>query len=248
MRTNPVFREGIQIYFSEGYGFPAYFYLLIILAPVELMALFLPSLDVQIWTGSANLFKVSSITALILMVYFGLKIANQEFAPWRFYPIKRWLREERIPLPQVALAQTCVLALHVLFFAFLCAPLLIWAGAIARTHWITILSTLLLLVFYALTYGVWGLGTATLWENRVESRQVFVRCFFFAVVFLSALLYLPINPVAFVLAYLGNKELTPLVVWGWKWSATSIHFLFHLGLLASGLLFYRWALRKGVAL
>ena len=45
-------------FFLEGHGFAVYFYLLIILAPVVFLSLYLPSLDTQMWSGSANLFKV----------------------------------------------------------------------------------------------------------------------------------------------------------------------------------------------
>ena len=56
MKDNPVLRESLDIFFSEGHGFAVYFYLLIILAPVEFFSLYLPSLDTQMWSGSANLF------------------------------------------------------------------------------------------------------------------------------------------------------------------------------------------------
>src|SRR3989338_3083732 len=84
MRTNPLFQEGIQVYLVEGHGFAAYFYLLLFLASLEFLTLFLPSLDPQAWMGPANLFKVSSVAALMLVIYFTLRIANQEFVPWRF--------------------------------------------------------------------------------------------------------------------------------------------------------------------
>ncbi len=244
MRMNPVLREGIQIYLIEGHGFVAYFYFLIILAPLEFLTLFLPSLDPYVWMGPANLFKVMSVAALMLIVYFSLRVADQEFVPWRFLPIKRRLRQEGLRISEVALGQIALLCLHVLIFVLISSPLLIWAGALARANAVSILSTFLLLLFYALTYGVWGLAAVTLWEHRVESRQVFVRCLFVSLVFLSALLYIPLNPVAFLLYYLGGKEMAPLVLWGWKCSATAVHFLFHLFVLGSGLLFYRWALRR----
>ena len=37
MSENPVWRESMEIYFAEGHGFAVYFYLLIILAPVEFL-------------------------------------------------------------------------------------------------------------------------------------------------------------------------------------------------------------------
>ena len=94
MRENPVWRESLEVYFGEGHGFAVYFYILIILAPVEFLSLYVPSLDTQQWSGSASLFKVSAVTALLLIVYFALRVANQEFVPWRFKPLKHWLREQ----------------------------------------------------------------------------------------------------------------------------------------------------------
>ena len=246
MRMNPVFQEGIQIYFLEGQGFVVYFYLLIILAPLEFLTLFLPSLDPQIWMGAANLFKVSCVAALILIVYFGSRVANQEFVPWKFRPLKRWLHQEGVTIRELALGQIALLSLCLLLLIFICSPLLVWAGAISRASAATIFSTFLLLLFYSLTYSLWGLVAVALWERRFENRQFFIRCFFISLVFLSALLYLPLNPVAFLLAYLGRKEMAPLILWSWKWPAPAVHFLFHFFLLGSALLIYRWALRREV--
>jgi hypothetical protein len=50
--------------------------------------------------------------------------------------------------------------------------------------------------------------------------------------------------VAFLLATLSRQELAPLVVAGTKWSATTVHFGFHLLLGAGGLAAHRWALRR----
>jgi hypothetical protein len=102
----------------------------------------------------------------------------------------------------------------------------------------------LLLLFYALSYGVWGLVTLALWERRAESRQVFIRCFFFFLVILSALFYLPVNPVAFLLAYLGRQELPPLSLGAQTAPATVVHFTFHLLIGSIGLAAHRWALKK----
>jgi len=238
MKRNPVFREGIQIYIIEGHGFVVYLSVLLILAPIEFLTLFLPSLDPQIWMGPANLFKVSSVAALILIVYFGLRVANQEFVPWRFLSLKRWLHQERLTASEVAQGQISLLCLQALIFVLLSSPLLIWAGAIARTAASSILFTLLLLFFYPLTYGLWGLVAVALWEHRMENRQVFIRCLFVSLVLLSALLYLPLNPVAFLLYYLERREMVPLVLGGWRWPAPATHFLFHFFLLGSGLLVY----------
>ena len=42
MTRNPIWRESVAIYFAEGHGFQVYFYLLIILAPVEFFSLYIP--------------------------------------------------------------------------------------------------------------------------------------------------------------------------------------------------------------
>jgi hypothetical protein len=246
MRDNPVFQEAFEIFYNEGHGLPVYLYILVILAPVEFLSLAIPALDVQMWTGSANLFKVCSITALLLVVYFAMRVANQEFAPWRYQPMKRWLREQNMPAAAVGRAQVGFLSLHVLVSILLCAPFLVWAGAIARTQWTTVLFTLFLLGFYCLSYGVWGLVTLVLWERKAENRQVLVRCFFFSVAIVSALVYLPLNPVAYLLSYLGREELAPLTIGGQKWSAAMIHFGFHGLLLVFGMVVYHWALKRGV--
>ena len=244
MKLGPVFREGIEIYLAEGHGFAAYFYLLILLAPAVFLSLFLPSLDAQVWVGPAQLFKLSSVAAMILIVYFSLRVANQEFAPWRFRPLKRWLLDEKLSRSEMVGAQLAVFLLHVAVFVLLSSPLLVWAGAIARAPAGSVLSVFLLLLFYALAYGVWGLAALALWERRFETRQVFVRSLFIGSVFLSAALYLPLNPVAFLLSYLGERAMAPLSLWGWQWPASAVHFLFHIFLLGSGLLTYRWALRR----
>jgi hypothetical protein len=244
VKNNPVWRESVETFFTEGHGFPVYLYLLIILAPVEFLSLYLPSLDAQMWSGSASLFRVSSVTALVLTVYFAMRVANQEFAPWRFLPVRRWIREHGLSIAAIGQAQQAFLFFHVALSIALCAPLLIWAGAIARTPLPRVGATLFLLLFYALSYGIWGLVSLVLWERRGETRQVFIRCFFFAVVFVSALVYLPLNPVAFLLAYLGRQDLPPLNFAGWHLPASGVHFGFHLILGAAGLAMHRWALKR----
>ncbi len=244
MRRNPVWRESIEVYFAEGHGLQVYFYQLIILAPVEFLSLYIPSLDAQMWSGSASLFKVSSITALLLIVYFSLRVANQEFAPWRFKRLKYWLTEQGQTATAISRAQLTFLLTHIGLSLLLCAPLLVWAGAIARATLASMTVTFLLLTFYGLSYGVWGLASLALWERKVENRQVFIRSFFTCLVILSALFYLPLNPVAFLLAYLQRHELTPLVLFGRQWSPGFIHFSFHLALGGAGYALYRWALRR----
>jgi len=178
------------------------------------------------------------------LVYFALRVANQEFAPWRFKPLRHWLREQGEPAASVSRAQIYFLMTHIGLSLLLCVPFLIWAGAIARTPPVSIALALLLLPFYALTYGVWGLASLALWERRIESRQVFIRSFFVGLVILSALFYLPLNPVAFVLALLSRQELPPLSVFGWQWSGTAVHLTFHILLGALGYLAHRWALSR----
>jgi hypothetical protein len=50
--------------------------------------------------------------------------------------------------------------------------------------------------------------------------------------------------VAYLLAYLGRQELTPLSMAGWKVSASIVHVTFHLLIGMTGLAAYRWALKK----
>ena len=244
MTGNRLLRESLEIYFSQGHGFVVYFYLLIILAPIEFLSLYLPSLDTQMWSGSASLFKVCALTALLLTMYFALRVANQEFVSWRFQPLKRWTRDHGQPIRTLAQGQLAFLSLHSAFSLLLCAPFLIWAAAIARTALWSVAVTLLLLLFYMLAYGVWGLFSLVLWERRAETRQVFIRCFLIALFIATALIYLPLNPAAFLLAYLSGEEMAPLALAGVHWPATVVHFAAHLLLGGAGLAAHRWALRR----
>lgn len=244
MRDNPVWRESVEIFFTEGHGFAVYFYLLIIIAPMEFLALYIPSLDAQRWSGSASLFRVTAVTVLLLIVYFALRVGNQEFAAWRFKSLRHWVRERGQSAVTISRAQTCFLVTHVALSLVLCAPFLVWAGAIARTPPANIAAIFLLLPFYAVTYGIWGLASLALWERRLENRQVFIRSLFTCLVILSALFYLPLNPVAFVLAFLSRQELPPLALFGMQWSGTLTHLMFHIVLGCSGYLLYRWALTR----
>ena len=124
----------------------------------------------------------------------------------------------------------------------LSAPLLVWAGAIARVPAAAIFSVFALIFFYALAVGVWGLAALALWERKLETRQVFVRAFFIATVFVSAAVYLPLNSIAFLLSFLEEKELARLILLGIHWPASAVHFAFHALLLGSGLWIYRRAL------
>ena len=246
MRLNPVFREGVEIYLAEGHGFAAYFYVLILLAPVVFLTLFLPSLDAQVWIGPAHLFRVSFVAALVLIVYFSLRVASQEFAPWRFRTVKSWLQEEGVSRAALARGHLALFSLQVILFVLLCSPLLLWAAAIARASAAAILAAFFFLLFYAFAYGIWGLAALALWERRFETRQVFVRVFGIMMIFLTSVFYLPLNPAAFLLSYLGEKEMAPLTLWGWQWPAGATHFAFHFLLLGAGLAVHRWALRREV--
>jgi hypothetical protein len=241
---NLLLRESLEIYFSQGHGFVVYFYLLIILAPVEFLSLYLPSLDAQMWSGSASLFKVCALTALLLTLYFAVRVANQEFVSWKFLPLQRWTGDNGQSIQAVARGQLAFLSLHSGFSLLLCVPFLIWAAAIARTALSVVAVTLCLLFFYMLVYSVWGLFALALWERRAETRQVFVRCFLFALFVASALVYLPLNPAAFLLAYLSGEQLAPLGLLGTRWPATGVHFTAHLLLGGAGVAAHRWALRR----
>jgi hypothetical protein len=181
---------------------------------------------------------------LLLIVYFALRVGNQEFAARRFKSLKHWVRERGQSAVTISRAQTCFLVTHVALSLVLCGPFLVWAGAIARTPPANIAAMFLLLPFYAVTYGVWGLASLALWERRLENRQVFIRSLFTSLVILSALFYLPLNPVAFVLAFLSRQELPPLALLGMQWSGTVTHLIFHIVLGTSGYLLYRWALKR----
>lgn len=246
MRPGPLFDEGVEIHIAEGHGFAAYFYLLILFVPVVFLALFLPALDAQVWIAPAAFFNVSSIAAMILIAYFTLRVANQEFAPWRFVSLRRRLVEENLGIGEVALGHVSLLCLQIAVFILLSAPLLVWAGAIARVPAVKMMAVFLLLFFYALAYGTWGLVAMAAWERKLEIRQVFIRAFFISAMILSAVWYLPLNPAAFLLAYLGDKEMAPLVLWGRRWPPGAAHFLFHFMLLGAGLSVYYRALRREI--
>ncbi len=239
---NPVLRESLEVFFGEGHGLPAYFYLLIILAPVEFLSLGTPFLGAQTWSGAGNLFKVCSSIAVVLIIYFAVRVANQEYAPSRFKPLEHWLRDSGQPAGVVARGQAAFLVVHIACSLLLSAPLLIWAAAIAHAPPAVLAATLALIPFYAFCYGVWGLVALVLWEGEPESREVGIRCFIGFVVVASMVVYLPLNPVAYLLAVLGREELAPLSIAGVKWSADSVNLGFHLVLGGAGLAAHRWAL------
>jgi hypothetical protein len=246
MIRNPIWRESIVIFFAEGHGFQVYFYLLIILAPVEFFSLYIPvprRADVErlgesvqsLRSGcraSADLLRAASRQSRIRAL--ALQIAAE------LDSVTRDNRSETIGRGQWDFFLT-----HVGLALLLILPLLAWAGAIARTPLSSIAVTMLLLLFYAVTYGVWGLAALALWERRLENRQVFVRCLFAALVILTALFYGTINPVMFLVAFLGRQELAPLAIFGWSLPANAVHLGFHLLLGISGLRFASSGLEKG---
>jgi hypothetical protein len=219
---------------------------MVVLAPVIFLTLFLPSMDTQAWIGPAQVFKVSSIAAMLLIVYFSLKVANQEFAPWRFAALRRWLVDDNVSPAAMARAHLAVLSLQISLLILLAAPLLVWAGAIARVPALSIVAVFALIFLYALVYGVWGLAALALWERKIETRQVFVRAFFIVAMFVSAAVYLPLNGIAFLLAFLGERELARLNLLGWQLPGSAVHWVFYALLLGTGLWTYRFGLRRRI--
>jgi hypothetical protein len=241
---NPVLRENLDVFFGEGRVLTIYYYLLIVLAPVELIALYSQSLGEQMWRGSGNLFKVCASTAVLLIIYFASRVANQEYAAERFKRLEYWLRDRSQAAGAVASGQVAFLVVHIVCLLLLSAPLLIWAAAIARVPLPGAAATLALIPFYALCYAVWGLAASVLWESEPESRQIILRCFIGILLVITLFVYLPLNPVAYLLALLERHELAPLSIGGVSWSAHTVHFGFHVALGSAGLIVHRWALKK----
>ena len=245
---NPVLRENLEVLFGEGHVLTVYYYLLIILAPVQLISFYTSSLGEQMWRGAGDLFKVCSVTASLLIVYFALRVANQEYAPGRFKPLEHWLRDRRHAPGVVARGRVAFLVVHIVCLLLLSAPLLIWAAAVSRTPLLGIAATLALIPFYAFCYGVWGLVASVVWERETEGREFIIRGFIFFVVVAALVVYLPLNPVIYLLAALERYELAPLSIAGVKWSAHSVHFGFHLVLGGTGLAAHRWVLKQDLQL
>ena len=86
------------------------------------------------------------------------------------------MSEDGVSIVTIGQAQRLFLSLHVACSVLLCAPLLLWAGAIARTPHTSVAGTFLFLLFYALTYGVWGL--AALGSGSGSQSPIFIRVFF----------------------------------------------------------------------
>lgn len=243
---NPVLRENLEVFFGEGHVLTVYFYLLIVLAPVEFGSLYTQSLGEQMWRGSGSLLKVCATTAVLLIVYFALRVANQEYAPGRFKPLEHWLRDGSRAVGVVARGRVAFLLVHIVCLLLLSAPLLIWAAAISRTPLSGLVATLALIPFYGLCYGVWGLVASVLWERETEHREFIIRCFILVVVVAALGVYLPLNPVVYLLAVLERQELAPLTIAGVSWSADSAHVAFHLALGGAGLGMTWWALKRSL--
>ena len=242
---NPVLRENLEVLFGERHVLTMYFYLLVVLAPVEFGSLYTQSLGEQMWRGPGTLFKVCASVALVLSVYFVLRIANQEYAAGRFKPLAHWLQDGR-PIGVVARGRTASLVVHVVSLLLLSAPLLVWAAAISHTPLSGLAAALALIPFYALCYGVWGLVTSVLWENAKESqtREFAIRIFIVVVVVAALAVYLPLNPIVYLFALLGRQDAAPVSIAGVSWSADTLHFAFHLALGGAGLAAHRWALKR----
>jgi hypothetical protein len=244
---NQVLRESLAIYLAEGRAMGAYAFVVASLAAVECMTLLLPSFDAHSWTGPANVLKVAAVAALVLIVFFSLKVVNQEIAPWRFTPLKSWLDLDRggVGARAVAAGHFALLCLITALFIAVCAPLLFWAGAISRTPLPTLFALHGLIFLYALTYGVWVLFSVVRWERSLESRQAFMRFLFFSLILFSAIVAPAFNPAAFLIYLLAEKELAPVDFLGLRWSAPAAHFGFHVCFLALGFAAYGWSLKRG---
>jgi hypothetical protein len=140
------------------------------------------------------------------------------------------------------------LLVHIVCLLLLSTPFLLWAGAISRTPLLSLFAALALIAFYAFCYGVWGLVGSVSWQGRTESREFSVRFFIFLVVVAALAVYLPLNPVVYLLALVGREELAPLRIGGVSASADSVHFAFHVVLGGAGLVVLRWALKRALKL
>jgi hypothetical protein len=243
--ANPVLQEEITIHLSEGGVFRAYFFSLVALASVECLLVFFNHFDPQVWTGRATLFHLSAAAAAALAIYLSLRVGNQEFVR-RSRPLGFWFHQRGVGLREVATGQIGFLAVHSLLFAAVSFPLLLWPAAVARTAPAHVQTAVLLILFYSLVYGMWGLVASTFWLSP-ESRQFFTRCLFGFFVFLSGLFHLSLNPIAYLLFHLGWAELgRGGGMWGLTWSPAQIHFFAHLFLLVAALFLYLRGLKREV--
>ncbi|HEX2827817.1 MAG TPA: hypothetical protein VHP37_15800 [Burkholderiales bacterium] len=241
---NPVLRENFEVLFEEGNVLTVYFYLLVFLAPAAFGALWTQSLGEQMWRGSAMLLEICASAALALIVYFALRLANHEYASRRFKPLEEWLRGGPRALRVVARGRVAALLAHLSCLLLLSTPILVWAAAISHTPLFVLAAALALIFFYGFCYGVWGLAASVLWERERETRQFAIRCFTLVVVVAALAVYLPLDPVVYLLAVLGREEPAPFRVAGVSASAHVLHFAFHLALAGSGLVAHRWALKR----
>ena len=241
---NPVLRDSLDVFFGEKQGLPAYFYLLVTLALIEFLALCAPFLGAHTWSGAGNLVKVVSSIAVLLTIYFALRVANREYAPSRFKPLAHWWNERRQPVGVVATGQLAFLATHVAGSLLLIAPLLAWAAAISRVTPAGLAAMLALIPFYAICYGVWGLAALALWEGRQDDRELILRCGIGVVALVAMAIYLPLNPVAYLLSLLAHEEPAPFTIGPLRWPADVFHFAFHLVLGGAGVAVHRWALAR----
>jgi len=243
---NPVLRENLEVLFDEGHALVAYAYLVILLAPVTFGALYTQSLGEQMWRGASSLLQVCASAAVALIVYFAFRVANQEYGPGRFKPLADWLRDGRRSVPVVARGREISLLVHSVCLLGLSAPFLVWAAAISHTPLSTLAAALALIPFYAFCYGVWGLVTSVVWEGEGEglSREFVIRFFIVLVIVAALAIYLPLNPVAYLVALIGRSEPAPFSIAGVSGSADTAHFAFHFVLAGCGLLAHRWALKR----
>jgi hypothetical protein len=242
---NPVLHEHLKIFVSEGHGLPTYLYPLGFVALIEVLLLTPMFLDTQMWSGSGGLLKTCAVSALVLVVYFTLRTANRIYAPSRFNPLKYWLRERGYPVGVVARGQTTFLVVQAASCALLIAPLLLWAGAISHTPAASVAATLVLIPFYAVCYGVWGLAGVALLEGELEIREVVTSSFTVLVLVIAMIVFLPLNPVVYLLAVAGVTEPARFSIVGADWSPGVANIAFHLAYAAAGLAAHRWALERG---
>ena len=242
--ANPIIREGIQVYFHETQGLAVYGVYLIILALLQCLVIILPAGDPRVWLGPAYLFKLTAVGVLLSSAYFIMRLANQEIATRKFQSLTHWFKYQRLTVANVAVGQIFLMCIHISILLLLALPLLGWAGAIEHTPLPSILGTLALLFLYAFIYGSWGLFAVAFWDHSQDSRRVFVRCLLVCLLLVSGLLYLALNPVAFLLRHLEGLEFLPLELGEWRLEGTTVHMIYHAVLLLSGIGLYGWALRR----
>ena len=241
---NPVLRENLEVLFDQGHGLAAYGYLLILLAPVTFGTLYTQSLGEHMWRAPASLLQACASAALVLSIYFACRVANQEYAANRFKPLADWLRDGRRMLGVVRRGRVTALLVHIACLALLSAPFLAWAAAISHTPHSALLAILALIPLYAFCYGAWGLVVSVIWQGEGLNREFILRLFIGLVVVVALVVYLPLNPVVYVMAIAGREPLAPLGIAGVSIAADTVHLSFHIVLGALGLFAHRWALKR----